>query len=234
MTQQKQGVQHISCNTAVMARLSSDIEMDDYLNSTLDDDSESLLSSTAQHDAEQALTITDSRTLASSGVKLPLSHNCVSASVPADISRSKPGQPIIRPTSMATVATSQPRFNPHEHCSGGVSGAEERLFVLSMCLGILCAICGSPLTLACFVPAMFLSRKVLNVMIYFNYQSVLTILYQVSVYSESGEIVTAQMARCFVWILIIFGVLSGLVILGAVIALRPTLNHYHTDHHRHA
>ena len=49
-------------------------------------------------------------------------------------------------------------------------------------------------------------------------------------YSEYGEIVNARMAQCTVWTLIIIGVISGLGILGTVIALKPVFTDYHADY----
>ena len=36
----------------------------------------------------------------------------------------------------------------------------DRMFAISMCMCVVCCLCGSPLTLACFIPAILLSMKV--------------------------------------------------------------------------
>ena len=38
--------------------------------------------------------------------------------------------------------------------------AADRMFAISVCMCIVCCLCGSPLTLACFIPAILLSAKV--------------------------------------------------------------------------
>jgi hypothetical protein len=65
----------------------------------------------------------------------------------------------IQPTSSVTVVTSQPTYHSHVRRSNAQSNPEQ-LFAVSVCLAIFCAVCGSPLTLVCFVPAILLSKKV--------------------------------------------------------------------------
>ena len=137
------------------------MEMDP--NRPLGEDSEPLLSnsnSTAQPDTEQVPTITESKTQPRHGGKLPRSyieHWCEYAlqTFQANILVYHVA------TSSVTVITSQPRFHSLKQCSSEVAKAGEHLYILSMFLAVLCAICGTPLTLVCFIPAMFLSRKVL-------------------------------------------------------------------------
>ena len=65
----------------------------------------------------------------------------------------------IQPTSSVTVVTSQPTYHSHVRRSNAQSNPEQ-LFAVSVCLAIFCAVCGSPLTLVCFLPAILLSKKV--------------------------------------------------------------------------
>lgn len=87
----------------------------------------------------------------------------------SELPPSYPGSTAILPptlpsgTTRHTVITSQPQpqrqspFTEREHI------AAERLLVLSVVSCITCFLCGSPLTLACFVPAILLSWKVTRV-----------------------------------------------------------------------
>ena len=90
-----------------------------------------------------------------SKVKLPLYN--YTASMAAD-TLPKPST-TIQPV---TVVASQPRFNYGRPSSftQSASGTAEQLFGASLFLGFLCAVFGSPITLICFVPAIYLSRKV--------------------------------------------------------------------------
>ena len=89
-----------------------------------------------------------------SEVSLP--HYNYTASTAADAV-----QPTIQATSSVTVVTSQPSYNDGRPSSTqSTSGIAEQLLGASVFLGLLCALCGSPLTLICFVPAIYLSRKV--------------------------------------------------------------------------
>ena len=141
-------------------------------------------------------------------------------------------QPTIQPTSVVTVVTSQPSFNDGHSSSftQRTSGIAEQLLGASVFLSILCGLCGSPLTLICFVPAIYLSRKVLLyshlLKISSSYISLLIIhtcysLWQVKDYGEHGESVKVLKATSSVVALLVIGVLSGLVIIiGSVVTLK--------------
>ena len=114
-------------------------------------------SSITQPGIQLASTITDVNsypTQPNSKVKLPLYNYTASAA--ADISTT------IQPASSVTVVTSQPRFNYGRPSSftQSASGTAGQLFGASVFLVVLCAVFGSPLTLICFVPAIYLSQKV--------------------------------------------------------------------------
>ena len=61
--------------------------------------------------------------------------------------------------STSQLVTSQPTYHSHVRHSFAQSDTEH-LFAVSVCLAVFCAVCGSPLTLVCFLPAILLSKKV--------------------------------------------------------------------------
>lgn len=80
-------------------------------------------------------------------------------SKPADIPQpSQISSTTIQPAPTVTVVTSQPTYNSRVYHSSRRGG--NGLFASTLVLAIFCAVCGSPLTLVCFVPAIYLSRKV--------------------------------------------------------------------------
>ena len=117
---------------------------------------------TAQPDAQQETTFSEPKPYPTqSYYEQPPSYD-YGGSKPADIPQpSQISSTTIQATPTVTVVTSQPTYNSRVYRSsrrGG--GGTERLFVVTLVLAIFCAVCGSPLTLVCFVPAIFLSRKV--------------------------------------------------------------------------
>ena len=136
--------------------------METQSNSYVDDDKVSHTNSIVQPDSEGVPTSKVFElypSQQSSGHKLPPIYN-YTYTLPGI---SQPGQQsntIIQSTPSVTLATTQPRIVLQQHPSTRAANEGEQLFFLSMFLCIFCAICGSPLTLACFVPAMFLSQKV--------------------------------------------------------------------------
>ena len=90
-----------------------------------------------------------------SKVKLPL-YDYTASMAPNTIPQSS------TTTSSVTVVSSQPRFNYGRPSSftQSASGTAEQLFGASVLLAIFCTIFGSPLTLICIVPAIYLSQKV--------------------------------------------------------------------------
>jgi hypothetical protein len=127
------------------------MELEVHPNTHVDDGSEKpplYTNSTSQPDAQQEQTFTEPKPYPTQpyfGSEPPPSYGYASTA--------------IQPTSSVTVVTSQPTYHSRVRYSDAQSNPEH-LFAVSVCLAIFCAVCGSPLTLVCFVPAILLSKKV--------------------------------------------------------------------------
>ena len=61
-----------------------------------------------------------------------------------------------------SAMTHQPQQLPYGHRQTAEvsTSAADRMYAISICWCVVCCLCGSPLTLACFIPAILLSGKV--------------------------------------------------------------------------
>ena len=62
---------------------------------------------------------------------------------------------------LSRIVYSQPRSEPLVQDHQVSAASADHMYAISIGLCIVCCLCGSPLTLACFIPAIFMSTKVI-------------------------------------------------------------------------
>ena len=91
----------------------------------------------------------------------------IPAPLPAYTPTAPPAVPQMEPKASATVSplTYQPEPNWQPPISNDTVSASvvDQMYGISICFAIVCCLCGSPLTLACFIPAIFLTSTVCSI-----------------------------------------------------------------------
>ena len=125
---------------------------------------------------------------------------------------------IPQPLPVTTVITQPQIVVPPRRTRRPVTNGDS-LLRMSVALCVICCLCGSPLTVACFIPAIYMSAKVGSVCS-IMYRSMCVkvegckfVFPQVNKYNEYGEYDKARSASIGAYVLNLIGFLTGLVIL---------------------
>ena len=81
-------------------------------------------------------------------------------SYPSSSSAISQGKGTTQHTTVAVVTSQPSRVTRSSTTSGNISGAADTILAISVCWCVACFICGSPLTISCFVPAIILALLV--------------------------------------------------------------------------